>query len=192
MKNEQIRLSDFSEPSEIVVQLARMLPSGGTVIDLGAGQGRNALYLASKGFDVTAVEREDSEVEILSTKNKKAKRKINIVQADIHDFVPDKQYDAVISNTVLHFFTSEEVAASIRKMKQATKQKGYNLVTAYSDKNPLGKRPYLFKHNELLGFYKDWEIVVYEEKPTPWFIHPIGTKPRRNHAAYIIAKKPLR
>lgn len=188
-KNKEVRFSDFNEPSDIVVQMARMLPPGASVIDLGAGQGRNALYLASKGFDVTAVEREDSEVKIMNKKNSKAKRKIKIVQADIHEFAPDKQYDAVISNTVLHFFSPEEVVESIQKMKQATKQKGYNLITAYSDKNPPGKRSYLFKHNELLEFYRDWEIIVYEEKPTPWFVFPKGTKQRRNEAVYLITRK---
>lgn len=177
------------DPSGIVVDLASMLPLNASVMDFGAGQGRNAFYLARKGFDVTALELKDSEISVLQEKNAKARRKIKIVQGDIHDFMPKTKYDAVISNTVLHFFTQQETERAIKKMKQSTKDGGYNLITAYTDKNLPEMRPHLFKHNELLKYYKDWEIVVYEEKPTPWFVHPAGTKPRRNHAAYIIAKK---
>ena len=187
-KNNEIRFSNFSEPSKIVILLAKILPPGASVIDFGAGQGRNALYLANKGFPVTAVEREDSEVKILKRKNKKVQATINIVQADIHEFVPDRQYDAAISDMVLHFFSAKDVAKSIRSMKKATKPGGFNVVTAYSDKNPPNKRPYLFKHHELLERYKDWEITKYEEKPTPWFVWPQGTKRRRNEAVYLLAR----
>ncbi len=184
-----MKLSDFSDPSDIVVDLAGMLTAGSSVLDLGAGQGRNSLYLASKGFDATAVDMEDSEIAILQRKNKEAKKKVKILQADIRKFVPEKQYDAVISNTVLHFFTLPEIEKAIHVMKQATTKNGYNLITAYTDKNPPGKRPYLFKHDELKDFYKDWDVVLYEEKPTPWFVYPPRTKRRRNQAAYLIARK---
>lgn len=47
--------SAFGEPAKTVQRLAELLPSG-TVLDLGAGDGRNALYLAEKGFAVKAVD----------------------------------------------------------------------------------------------------------------------------------------
>lgn len=178
-----------TKQSSIVADLAKILLAGSSILDLGAGQGRNAFYLANKGFDVTALELKDSEVAVLQEKNSKARKKVKITQKDIHKFVPETKYDAVICNTVLHFFTPRDTELAINKMKRSTKDGGYNLITVYTDKNPPKTRPHLFKHNELLEYYKDWKIVSYEEKLTPWFVYPEGAKPRRNHAAYLIAKK---
>lgn len=178
-----------TKQSSIVVDLAKILTPGSSVLDFGAGQGRNAFYLANRGFDVTALELEGSEVAVLQERNSKTRKKVKVIQEDIHKFVPKTKYDAVICNTVLHFFAPKEIELAIGKMKRSTKGGGYNLITVYTDKNPQKTRPHLFKHNELLEHYKDWEIAVYEEKLTPWFVYPVGTQPRRNHAAYLIAKK---
>jgi len=42
------------KPSEAVVKAAFQLPSGIKALDLGCGEGRNALYLASLGFKTSA------------------------------------------------------------------------------------------------------------------------------------------
>lgn len=44
------------DPEFSLVRHADRLIAGGTVLDIGAGQGRNALYLARRGFDVHALE----------------------------------------------------------------------------------------------------------------------------------------
>ncbi len=42
-------------PSSLAVRLAERLTLGVRILDLGSGEGRNALFLAAKGFVVTAV-----------------------------------------------------------------------------------------------------------------------------------------
>jgi SAM-dependent methyltransferase len=48
--------SIFGKPSAEIVTLADKLPAIATVLDLGCGEGRNALFLAERGFDVTVVD----------------------------------------------------------------------------------------------------------------------------------------
>lgn len=187
-RTPEMKFSDFWEPEEKVVELSKLLKSG-TVLDLGAGQGRDSIFLAEKGFDVTAVEREHSQVEILETKNANLENKVKIEEVDLKDFKSDQQYDVVICDMVLHFMTPEDVVATIQRIQDMTKEGGYNIVTSYSDKNAPGKRPYLFRHNELLEYYKNWEIVDYEEKPTQWFHIKGEPAPRRNEAVYLLARK---
>ena len=43
-------------PNEFLAQMAGRLPRTGNAIDIGAGEGRNALFLASLGLDVLAVD----------------------------------------------------------------------------------------------------------------------------------------
>jgi SAM-dependent methyltransferase len=45
-------------PSPWVTRFARLIREGGRVLDLAAGSGRHACYLAGLGFDVTAVDRD--------------------------------------------------------------------------------------------------------------------------------------
>lgn len=48
-----------SEPNDFVAQVADRLPQRGSAIDLGAGEGRNAIFLAARGLDVLAVDQSD-------------------------------------------------------------------------------------------------------------------------------------
>ena len=44
------------KPSDDVVAAASMLAKGSTALDLGCGEGRNAIYLANIGFYTSAVD----------------------------------------------------------------------------------------------------------------------------------------
>ena len=48
--------STFGGPSQEIRDIASRLPTGSRVLDLGSGEGRNALFLAERGFAVTAVD----------------------------------------------------------------------------------------------------------------------------------------
>src|SRR5262249_44691044 len=50
-------------PTILVVEIAEKLPAG-TAIDLACGSGRNALYLAERGWTVTAVDGSKSAIEL--------------------------------------------------------------------------------------------------------------------------------
>jgi len=46
-------------PNEFLVSMRLRLPTAGRALDIGAGEGRNALFLASLGLDVLAVDQSD-------------------------------------------------------------------------------------------------------------------------------------
>jgi SAM-dependent methyltransferase len=56
--------SELSAPTPLVVETARRLPRG-RVLDLACGTGRNALWLASNGWSVTAVDGSAAAIEKL-------------------------------------------------------------------------------------------------------------------------------
>lgn len=63
--------SSFGEPVKTVERLAELMPLG-FVLDLGAGDGRNALYLARKGFTVKAVDLSEAGIAKLNRLAKEA------------------------------------------------------------------------------------------------------------------------
>ncbi len=88
-----------TEPNVWVQQVAEHLPSG-TVLDLGAGEARNALWLAEKGWQATAV---DFSVVAMERARDLAHRRLGeqadrltTVTADLAHYAPDRTYDLVL------------------------------------------------------------------------------------------------
>jgi 2-polyprenyl-3-methyl-5-hydroxy-6-metoxy-1,4-benzoquinol methylase len=176
---------DYTKQEPIVESALKYLTRG-NALDLDAGEGRDAGYLAEKGFVVTAVETESSSVAKLRRKD----FKITVIESDILAYQPQEQFDLIVCDMVLHFLQPSQVTEMIKKIQDWTRHGGHNVLKVYTDKNPKGKRPYLFATNELKDYYSKWQCLDYIEKPTPWFQMKGEDTPRRNHAAYLIAKKP--
>lgn len=84
-----------AEPNRTVAEQLRELPAG-TALDLGAGEGRNALWLAEQGWTVTAV---DFSPVGLRKAQQIARRRgvaINTVVADVLGYRPATPFDLVL------------------------------------------------------------------------------------------------
>ena len=68
----------------------------GTAIDLAAGRGRNSLWLASKGWSVTAVDWSDVGLAALRAAAVEKGLAIQLERADLADWVPRLQYGLVL------------------------------------------------------------------------------------------------
>jgi len=51
----------------------------------------------------------------------------------------------------------------IRKMQEATKIDGINVICAYTDKSQADLRPYLLNADELKTLYAEWKILHFKE-----------------------------
>jgi SAM-dependent methyltransferase len=79
----------------LVAETEHLAP--GKALDLGCGEGRNAVWLAEKGWDVTAVD--FSDVGIAKGREMAARRDVEVtwVIKDLNDYLPTPQsYDLVI------------------------------------------------------------------------------------------------
>jgi SAM-dependent methyltransferase len=77
------------------------LPDGQDVLALGAGEGRNAVFLAQKGHAVTALDYADEGLRKTQRLATEAGAEIDTIQADVREWSPDREWDAVIV-TFLH------------------------------------------------------------------------------------------
>lgn len=81
------------------------------VLDVGSGQGRNLLYFLLHGFDVHAIDRDKSNVQLCRFMAQKLNyhRTEQIIRADLSQLpYSENKFDAVICSRVLHFAKSEE------------------------------------------------------------------------------------
>jgi cyclopropane fatty-acyl-phospholipid synthase-like methyltransferase len=148
------------EIRDSVVKLAKMLPKGSSILDLGSGQGENAIYLAKKGMKVTCVD--ISKVGLLQAEERAKAMKLDIDFrfCDALGFKPMKKFDAVLSMFLTEYLDDlKNVNAHIELMKQWTKNGGYNIIASMvSDQRACESDFFFLIDNELLHFYSDWRI----------------------------------
>lgn len=76
---------------------------GKRALDLGCGTGRNSIFLAKLGFEVTAVDRSQEAISKVAVKAEKSDLNIHAVCEDIVEFIMDGSaiFDLVVAVTVL-------------------------------------------------------------------------------------------
>jgi tellurite methyltransferase len=115
--------------TQMTLRLLRDKPQG-RALDLGAGEGADSIRLALLGYEVDAVEISPVAAKKIERFADEADAKVNVIVADITEFVPDGLYDVVISNGVLHYVENKHCAIS--RMQSATNVGGINVVSLWS------------------------------------------------------------
>lgn len=84
-------------PASFLVAHRHLLPPGGRALDVAMGTGRNALYLASLGYEVTGID--ISSVAVARCRKEAARLglRVEAIQADLESYaLPESEYDVVI------------------------------------------------------------------------------------------------
>ena len=97
----------FGEPCPELVEVFAENTDRGKILDLGCGQGRDALALAHLGYEVTGVDISQVGIEQMMRDAKKHKLKVNGIIADIYEFPIDSSYDYILLDSMLHFYKRE-------------------------------------------------------------------------------------
>jgi thioredoxin reductase/SAM-dependent methyltransferase len=84
--------------TSLVTHTAHLTP--GTALDLGAGEGRDAVWLAERGWDVTAVDFAANALARGRTAADEAGAAVRWVHADVSTWESDEQYDLVTSHFI--------------------------------------------------------------------------------------------
>ncbi len=174
--------SDFiygTEPSPFLADNAELLPAQGKALDVAAGEGRNAVFLARQGLEVDAVDISEVGLDKARRFAVEAGVTINTIVADLNDYVPAKNsYDVVV---VFNYLQRD----LIDDLKAALKPGGLVIYETYTvaqldipGAHRL-KREYLLELGELQTMFEDFEILEYAE-----------TADEYKAVASLIARKP--
>ncbi|ROS27597.1 tellurite resistance methyltransferase TehB [Raoultella terrigena] len=152
--------------SEVVHAATLMQP--GKTLDLGCGNGRNSLYLAANGYDVTAWDKNPASIDNLESI--RAQEGIDNLQSAIKDLNTlsfDGEYDFILSTVVMMFLEPKTIPGLIANMQRCTKPGGYNLIVAAMDTEDYPCTvgfPFAFKPEELRSYYAGWTFLKYNEE----------------------------
>jgi len=151
--------------SEVVYSAGIVKP--GKTLDLGCGNGRNSVYLAANGFDVTAWDKNPASIANLERiKAAEGLDNLDIAIKDLNTLTFDGEYDFIFSTVVMMFLEAKTIPGLIANMQRCTKPGGYNLIVAAMDTADYPCTvgfPFAFKEGELRDYYAGWEPLKYNE-----------------------------
>lgn len=166
-------------PVPLLVRTAKDLRPA-RVLDLACGTGRNALWLASQGWDVTAVDASAVAIEIL---RRRAAEKSLIIDARVADLeqgefkIEPSCWDFI---AICYYLQLNLIEAA----KQGTTQGGLLLVIVHiaeHGEEPTGSR---LRPGELIRRFDGWEILhAFEGQPED--------AAHRRAVAEIVARRPM-
>lgn len=169
--------------------------SGGKVLDLGCGQGRDVIFLANQGFLVTAVDKSDVAIHQLAIKKDElGLENLNLVCRDLLEFELSKdEYQVIICRNVLNFLNKETALKIIKEMQESVQTGGYIIIEVFTknDSSFLAENKFLsyFDEQELLKIFSDYDIAYYFENIIFDSGHPGFPAPHKHGVSKIIAKK---
>ena len=148
--------------SSILKKYIHLLPRG-RALDLAAGEGRNAVFLAEHGFEVEAVD--ISRVALSRVRKLAIARgvKIRTIVADLETYpIPKALFDLILDFNFLD-------RRLIPRIKRGLKKGGKVVFETYlMEQKSLGLEgpanpKYLLKPNELLRLFKEFRVLFYRE-----------------------------
>jgi len=139
------------------------LPRHSRVLDVAVGPGRNALYLASLGFDVVGIDISRVALERCQETARRDGLRLQTILADLETFpLPERAFDAVLNFYFLQRDLCPALAAALRPggvlvfQSYTTEQRRY----------PWGptRDEHLLKPGELRALFSGLEVLVYREE----------------------------
>jgi SAM-dependent methyltransferase len=155
-------------------------------LDLACGAGRHALLLASRGFEVTAVDNSRVAIELLCERARECDLRVDARVADLErgEFrIEPDAYDLVCD---FHYLQRDLFAA----VRASVRRGGLFVAAIHTDDDGARLRPmnsdFLLRPGELRETFRDWHVLHYDESKEP---DPETALPRRR-TARIVARRP--
>ncbi|MHA1961048.1 MAG: class I SAM-dependent methyltransferase [Candidatus Thorarchaeota archaeon] len=152
------------EPDWRLVEYAPFIPKG-KVLDLGSGEGRNALFFASMGYEVECIDISETAITRCLDRANGANLELRTRVADLKGMtIPEERYVLIIAAWVLQFFAEDEIWAIVDKIKRGLTKGGTVYVGVFSLENLIfNSRIHYFTRDEVLSLFSDMEVIYNAE-----------------------------
>lgn len=172
----------LTEPGQFLVRHASLLPARGRALDVAGGGGRNAVWLARRGFSVTLVDVSDEACRLAAEAAARADVDLAVERRDVSGTgLPPGPWDVI----VFHHFLDRDLWAPAAA---ALAPGGVLLITQPTvhnlERHDRPSREWLLEPGELVAAARTWadvEVVVADE----------GWTADGRHESSIVARRPV-
>lgn len=184
-------------PNRICYDIMKLLPPVRPyrLLDMGCGEGKDAVFFARCGYAVTAFDISEQGIEKAKRLAEYNKVDVHFLKADLFDYRPDGEYDIIFSSGVLHFIQQSGRKELCDSLKAHTANGGINALNVFVKKPFIRRAPdstrdeekrHPWHSGELFGYYHDWLFHTCREEV---FDCNSGGKPHKHCMDTLIAQK---
>ena len=148
-------------PSEMCDRVIEIIKPGPghrlKLLDLGCGEGRNAVYFARQGFELVGLDLSSPGLEKTRKYANEMGVHIETIHADIVHFELGETYDVLFSTGTLHYFPPEVRSQRFQNYKDCTSMDGVNAFSVFVEKPFIPRAPdaeetaHAYRSGELTG-----------------------------------------
>lgn len=159
-------------PSGMCLKILELMPPNKPLkfLDIGCGEGKDAVFMARCGYQVSAFDISDAGIEKTKKLAEKAGVYVDVFKGDVNNFQPEEKYDIIFSSGVFQYIKPKFRSEMVHLYKECTKENGLNVFQVFVEKPFIASAPdhqkaeILWKSGEILTEYYDWLIEDFREE----------------------------
>ncbi len=152
------------KPSEMCFEVMKLMPPTRAlrVLDIGCGEGKDAVFFAKNGYKVSAFDITQSGIDKAKKLAEQHRVEVNFFRADINDFRLESDFDVIFCSGVMHFIPNELRSEIFENYRSHTSVGGLNAVNVFVKKPFIAVPPdkdsrnFKWLSGEIFGYYTDW------------------------------------
>ena len=153
------------EPNTACLKVIELMPPTKPLklLDIGCGEGKDAVFFARCGYEVSAFDISEAGLEKTKRLAEKARVHVRTFRADLWDYRLEENYDVLYSSGVLHYIKPElrdEVMADYKTHVNETGLVAFHVFVSKPFVSPAPDDNYhhLWKSGQLFTYFHDWRI----------------------------------
>lgn len=156
--------------SPLARDLAALVRPGGRVLDLGCGEGRDSVFFAAQGFEVTGLEASSAGLD--KARRLAAERGVDVrwIECALPDLSVLGPFDLVYSCGSIHYVASPDRPRLLRRLRGMTAPGGLHAHIVFTDRviySEKGEVVAYFTPGELRRAFRTAEVLRREEGLIP-------------------------
>lgn len=156
-----------TEPSPFARRVGALLEPGARVLDLGCGEGRDSVFFAERGFEVTGVDTSRAGLRKARRLARERGTRVRWLLGDMRRLAPDPLFDLVYSCGAIHYVPRGERPGLFARLRALTRPGGWHALSVFTDRRIYVEQDEIvdyFASGELRRAYAGWRIVALEER----------------------------
>ncbi len=184
-----------TRPSSTCLEVLKRMPPERPLrlLDIGCGEGRNAVFFARNGYEVHAFDISQRGIEKTKRLAEQAGVQVHVFRSDLNGLRLAEPFDILFSTGTLHCTHPSIRAELMANLKEFTTDSGVNVFSVFVQKPFIAPAPdadpnaHPWRSGELLTHYHDWRIEWCTEEI---FDCTSGGVPHQHAVSRMLARKP--